>query len=168
MRKLTFAVLAVSLVSVSVAGLKEEINASYGKIAVALKNKDIKAFEKLLRGITTPDFRYVERGTSQTLDQMVANMKMGMGQLGKVTRSKAYVVSVKESRNFATVVAVHDMAGTMVTPDKKTHTMDYVGTMTETYVKFNGKWKLKEMKVAKEVMKMDGKPFDPMGGGTPK
>lgn len=168
MRKLTFVALAVTLASFSFAGLKEEINAAYGKIAVALKNKDIKSFEKLMLGIATPDFRYVERGTSQSLGEMVNNMKMGMGQLAKVTRSKAYVVSVKESRNVATVVAVHDMAGTMVTPDKKTHTMDYIGTMSETYVKLNGKWKMKEMKVVKEVMKMDGKPFDPMGGGTPK
>jgi hypothetical protein len=168
MRKPTFAVLAISLASVSVAGLKEDINAVYGKVATALKNKDIKSIEKLLRGIATTDFRYVERGTSQTMDQMIANMKAGMGELGKVTRSKAYVVSVKESGNSAMVVAIHDMAGTMVTPDKKTHTMDYIGTTNEKFVKINGNWKLKEMKMVKEVMKMDGKPFDPMGGGVPK
>jgi hypothetical protein len=54
----------------------------------------------------------------------------------------------------------------MMGPDKKSHTMSFSGTSTNTYVKVKGKWLMSVMSWGKSTMMMDGKPMDPskMGG----
>ena len=114
----------------------EAANKTTGKLMMA---KDIKGLKKHWKGGMTSDFKYVEAGRTQTYEQMAAGMAMGLGQMNKLTKADSKIVSLHEKGNSATVNTLHTMVGTMKGEDKKTHTMSFIGTSADTYVKQGGK-----------------------------
>lgn len=147
--------------------LRSTIESSGAKVGAAMKKKDFNALNKAVKSMVTPDFVYIENGQKQNVDTMLANMKMGIGVMQKVTVASAKILTLTEKGNSAKSKAQHTIGGQMPGPDGKPHTMMIVGTVEETYVKKNGKWLMSKMNWLSQKMTMDGKPVDPaaMGGG---
>jgi Domain of unknown function (DUF4440) len=158
-----FILIAVCGISFAQAdSLKSTIESSNKLITEAMKSKDFAKLTKELKAVVTKDFAYSEDsqpGKPQTFDQMLANMKMGIGSMKKVTVASATVLTVKEKGNSASSTAKHTMAGIVPGPDKKDHVLSYTGISTDTYVKQGGKWLMKSMSFKTTSMTMDGKPF---------
>ena len=162
MKAILFTISAFALCSMASAeSLESTVKKAYKLSNAALLKHDINGFVKAMKPTVTADFQYVEHGASMSFDKMVEGMKMGMATMSKITASKSEIKSVKESGSTGTIKAFHMMAGTMVGPDKKTHTMEYGGNTVETCVKVKGVWKMSKMVWGDSYMKMDGKPFNP-------
>lgn len=171
MRKLPV-ILAVLVMSVTAfaGSLRADIEASNAKICGFLKNKDIDGFEKYARPRVTDDFKHVENGQSMTFDEMIAQMRAGIGSTGKVTMVTTKILEFKTKGDICYVLTRHAMvATTPPDPKNKTHKMGFTGTSNDVYKKIGGKWKMASMTWLKQTMTMDGKPFDPskMGGAQP-
>lgn len=154
--------LAVLTVSAFADSVKADIEAANAKVCKLLKAKDIDGFAKFARPWITADFKHVENGKSMTFDQMITEMKNGMGQLGKIRSVSTKIIKFKKTATMAYVTTQHSMMGeTAPGPDKKVHVMGFVGTSEDVYRKEGGKWKMASMTWGKQTMTMDGKPFDP-------
>lgn len=161
MNKLAYSVALVSCFAIANASdeLRNTIKRDSSKIAKYMMKKDFKGMEKHLKSTTTPDFKYIEAGNTINLKQMIAQMKMGMGQFTKVTKVDSKVLTVQQQGNKANVTMMHAVEGKMKGPDKKTHTMRMSGNTIESYVKVGSKWKLAVMDWKESQMMMDGKPM---------
>lgn len=156
---------AFSIVAISSADLKSEINSMNSKIHTAMKKGDMKGCGMIMKSGVTKDFKYIEGGKTMTFDQMFEQMKASMSAM-KLTNASTKVMSVKEKGSMGTSVEKHIMEGTITGPDKKSHKMSFSGVSTNTYVKVGKAWMLKVMNWGKSEMLMDGKPMDmsKMGG----
>lgn len=165
MKILTVTFAALSLVAVSNADLRSDINAMNLKIGKAMVKGDMKALDAMFKAGMTSDFKYEEGGKTMTYDQMMAQMKASMSSL-KCTSAVAKLRTLKEKGNMGTSTESHMMKGTMTGPDKKPHSMTMSGMSTNTYVKVGKMWKMSKMSWGKSTMMMDGKPMDmsKMGG----
>lgn len=165
-RAFSFVALAIVVACAPAQSLRSAVTSSNKQICAAMKKKDFKALEKIFKSTMTSDFKYEENGQTQNYDQMMAGMKMGLGQYTKLTEVWTKIVSLKETGSTGSGVMSHMMAGTIVGQDKKVHKMTFSGTSNDSFVKQNGKWKMSKMSWGSEKMTMDGKPFDPtkMGG----
>ncbi len=144
--------------------LRAEVNRLDKPVCAAMKAKDMKAFDKLIRPTVTKDFKYSEPGGKpMTYDQMLKGMEMGMSQYDKVTKVATTLVSCTEKGDAGRAVEKHVVVATMKGPDKKSHVMTFEGTAIETYRKVKGKWMMTSMQMSDSKMTMDGKPM-PMGG----
>ncbi len=167
MKRLLLSVSLAVFVSTAFAGpLQKQFEAQMAKIDKCLLNKDIAGFEKLVKPMITKDYKHIEMGRTLTYDQMIAEMKQGVGMMEKVTVAQSKFLSFKQTGNTVVAKQSHKMEGTMTGPDKKKHTMGFVGVTMNTYRKEGGVWKMSIMNWTKQDMLMDGKPFDPskMGG----
>jgi ketosteroid isomerase-like protein len=167
MRSIVILASLLAFASAQAQSLRASITTTNTQVANAMKKKDFAALNKAIKGTVTPNFVYVENGQKQNVDQMLANMKMGIGMMKKVTVAQAKVLSLKEKGNTGVAKAQHTIGGLIPGPDGKTQTMVVTGTVEETYVKQGGKWKMSKMHWLSQKMTMNGKPFDPaaMGGG---
>ena len=153
-----FALLAGCVV-VNASDLRSEIEAMNKVVQSAFLKRDIGAFEKAVKSRVTKDFKYSEEGKSMSFDQMVALMKQSFAMSSKVTKADSKIMSLKEKGNSGTCTTSHDMVMVMVDEKKKTHTMGFAGTSTETFVKEKGKWLMSSMTWGEQKMTMDGKPY---------
>lgn len=154
--------------------LRKEIEKMNSVVQACMMKKDIAGFKKACQGGMTADFKYVEagkKGKPMNFDQMVAMMKMGFDQMGKINSVKTVIHSVKEKGNTGVCKSTHSFSGIMLMPGKDgkmtKHTMSEEGDVTETYVKVGGKWKMSSMTWENDRAKLDGKPFsmDAAAGG---
>lgn len=160
MKALALTLLALgAFVVAQASGLRASIEASNKKIHTAMKKKDFVALDRIFKAGMTKDFTYVENGKTETYDVMMQGVKMGLGQMQKVSEVSTKIVSVKEKGNVGTCTAMHTMAGTVVGTDKKKHAMSFSGTAVETYVKVGKDWKMSKMEWKASKMLMDGKPM---------
>jgi hypothetical protein len=153
-------VLLAGIAAAQAQSLHSQIEAANQKIVAAMKKKDIPAIAKAIKAGTTANFVYTEAGKSQTFDQMMADMKMGLNSMSKITVCEEKILSLKEKGNTATGTTSHKMGGIATGPDKKPHTMVYMGTSTDQYVKEKGVWKMSKMAWNMTGMTMDGKKMD--------
>ena len=146
--------------------LKSQIRKVDGPICKAMMRKDIEGFKKIVKGATTPDFKYSEGGPAMGFDDMIQGMKQGFAMYSKITKAETKLVSVKEKGTEGSSVEKHTMVGMMMGPDKKSHKVAFMGTSNSTYKKVNGKWLMASMNMKTDKMTMDGKPMaaPPMGG----
>jgi hypothetical protein len=169
MKASAFTILFVAVTAVSQAqSLKSQIQAMDKPIRSAMMKRDINAFEKTVKGGITPDFKYWEDGRSMAFDQMISNMKQGFLMYKKVTKVNTKLMSVKEKGTMGSAVEKHMMEGVITGPDKKSHTMSFVGTSNDTYKKVNGKWKMASMTMKTDKMMMDGKAMNMQAMGQGK
>lgn len=142
--------------------LSDQINSTNASVCKAMQKKDMTAFAKILKPITAPDFVYSETGQKPMgFDQMVAGMKMGLGAMSKITYVNSHILTIKGGGKTKVASIVHEMAGVMPDPKKKTHTMSYKLISQDKYELKGGKWLWKSMTITSTQMKMDGKAFDP-------
>lgn len=164
MKALTLAIALIAALTVAHAeGLRAQVEASTKAITAAMKKKDFAALTKQLKAGTTADFKYMEGGQTQTLDEMIQNMKAGLGSLDKITVCATKVITVKQKGKTAVGTIEHRMAGTMKGQDKKTHRMTFSGVAEDTYVMEGGKWKMSSMSWKSQKQTMDGKPVPGTG-----
>lgn len=165
MKALALLTLTLSLTAASHAdSLRTQVEASNKAIHKAMMKKDFTELAKVMRAAVTSDFKYVEAGNTMNFDQMMSNMKAGLGSLKTVTTARSVILNLKSTGTKATGTTTHTMGGTMVGPDKKSHVMAFMGTSNDSYVKRGSSWKLSKMVWTANTMTMDGKPYDPTKG----
>jgi len=165
MKPATLAIALLATVSMSFAsGLRAQVEAANKQMTTAMKKKDLATVAKLMKEGCTSDFKYMEAGNTQTIDQMIGNMKMGLGSMSKITVCTTKMLRLKQSGNNASGTMQHVMAGTTKGADKKTHKMVFSGVSSNTYRLEGGKWKMSSMEWKKMSQTMDGKPMQGMGG----
>lgn len=145
------------------ADLRSDATSLDKAVTAAMKKKDFPALEKAIRAGLAPNFVYMEGGQKQTTDEMISNMKMGLGAMKKLNTVATKVLSVKQSGNTGTVSTVHVMSGVTAGQDKKPHILSFTGMSQDTYVKIGGKWKMSKMVMKTQKMTLDGKPTQGMG-----
>ena len=155
--------LAIALIGIAAAAqakdLRSDINSMSKVIGNAMQHKDFKTLEKTMKAGMTKDFTYVENGQNETYDQMLQNMKMGIGQMKRLTYAGSNIVSLKEKGSSATCKMKHTMSGVTGGADKKEHKLTFSGVSEDSYVKVAGKWKMSKMVWKSQTMTMDGKPM---------
>jgi|CXWL01.1.fsa_nt_gi hypothetical protein len=167
MKRLHISLSIFVLASSAFAGpLQKQFEAQMAKIDKCLLNKDIAGFEKLVKPMVTKDYKHIENGRTLTYDQMIVQMKQGVGMMEEVTVATSKFLSFKQTGNTVVAKQSHKMEGIVMGEDKKKHTMGFTGVTVNTYRKVGGMWKMAIMDWKKQDMLMDGKPFDPskMGG----
>ena len=147
--------------SAHASGLKSTIISMNKKVSATLVKGDLKAFEKITRAGVTKDFVYSENGQNMTYDQMLKQMKDGMGQMGKIVSAESKLVKLDIKGNTASGVCSHTMKTITKGKDKKNHVMVMTGKSVDTYVKVGDTWKMSKMAWTNAKMTMDGKPYDP-------
>ena len=165
-RILPIIVIALAVSSLASAdNLRNKIESMNRKIHNAFMKKDINAFEQITRKGITSDFKYVENGTPESYDEMVAQMKQSFNMMQKVTAANSRILKLSIHGDTADCSTTHHMMAIVGGQDKKTHKMSFDGVSNDSYRKEDGKWKLASMVWGKQKMTMDGKPFDPMKAG---
>jgi ketosteroid isomerase-like protein len=148
----------IAVVGLAHADLRTDITAARQKIEKAAKAKDIKAAEAAYKESVTSDFKYVQDGKTQDFKTFLGNFTASIAMTDKVSSSTSRIISLKVSGDKATGEIERKMTGTMKTPDKKIHPIDWTGLFTEEYRKVGGKWKTATMTAGKQKFLMDGKP----------
>ena len=162
MKTVSLSIVFISLVTTASAdALRDQITAANAGYHKAMIKNDMKAMEAMMKNNITSDFTYEEMGRKLNFDQMITQMKAGMGAMKKITEANSKLITLKETGTKATATTLRSMAGVTMGPDKKQHTMAFSGTTTDTYVKQGGKWKFSKMVWGKQTMSMDGKVMDP-------
>jgi ketosteroid isomerase-like protein len=165
MKAVTLAIALLGVLTVAHADdMRAQITAGAHKISAAMKKKDFRAMTKAMREGTTSDFKYTEADTTQTFDEMIANMKAGLSTMEKITICRTKVLNLKQKGDTVYGTMQHTMAGRMKGEDKKMHTMSFSGVSANTYRKEGGKWKMATMSWTSMKSMMDGKPVPGMGG----
>ena len=160
--------LTAALCSANAQSLRSQIDTSSKAVRKYMMAKDVKGFTKYMRGGVTSDFMYEEDGRTMNFDKMCAGMSMGLGQMKKLTRADAKIVTLHQNGNTATATTMHVMEGIVVGADKKTHKMSFSGTSTDSYVKRGQKWKMSKMAWGQQSVMYDGKPMNAMTPGRTK
>ena len=143
------------------ADLKSDLNAHNKKLDAAMKAKDLKGLESLMRGSVSPDFRFYQDGKSQDFKTFIGNLTMSIAMMETVTVASTRVLglAVEGAKGVMGASRVeHTLAGTMRTPDKKVHTTRWVGVFGESYRKVGGQWKTVRISTTSQKYWMDGKP----------
>jgi len=148
----------IALAGLSHADLRSEITAANQKVEKAALAKDVKGAQAALKESLTPDFKYVQGGKSQDAKTFIANFAASVIMMDKVTSHSMRILSLKENGDKATGTIEKKMAGTLKSPDKKTHTVNWTGTFNEEYRKVDGKWKKSMMTAGSQKFVTDGKP----------
>jgi hypothetical protein len=134
------------------------MEASNRKIDKAMKAKDLKQVEAIMKAGVTSDFKYVEGGKAQDFKTFIGNLNGSLAMMEKIDKVSSRILSLKQKGDKATVKLEHAIAGTMKTPDDKIHTTSWTGTFTEEFRKVGGKWKSYKMVPTGQKYLMDGKP----------
>ncbi|MGV3616290.1 MAG: nuclear transport factor 2 family protein [Fimbriimonas sp.] len=158
MKSLTVLLSLVAIVGISHADLRSELEASNRKIDRAMKAKDLKGVEAMMKAGVAPDFKYVEGSQTQDFKTFIGNLNGSLAMMKKIDKVSSRILSVKQTGDKATVKMEHTISGTMETPDKKVHTTSWTGGFTEELRKVGGKWKVAKMVPTSQKYLMDGKP----------
>ncbi|MBS1716783.1 MAG: hypothetical protein JSS72_03515 [Armatimonadetes bacterium] len=166
-KTLILAIIATAAIS-GADSFKKEIAKHDSHIKAFFLKRDADGFGKYIRPFVTSDFVHSEHGQTMNFDQMMGEMKMGLGMYKKIDTVSMKYMSTSSKGNEGWATCWHKMGGTMVGADKKTHRMEFIGTTKNTYRKENGEWKLAKMEWTEDKMMLDGKPFDPSAQGHGK
>jgi ketosteroid isomerase-like protein len=137
--------------------LRAQINAANKSFEALMVKKDLTGLMAIMKEDVTPDFKHVEDGKTINFQQMSSMMKMGLGMMGKITQAVYKTTDVKVTGTHGTSTTFHKIAGTMVGADKKSHTMVFTGTTTDSYTKDGAKWKMSKMVWTSQTRSVDGK-----------
>jgi hypothetical protein len=159
---LTFSLL-IALTFARADSLRAQIDASNKVVTTAMVKKDFATLSKEMKAGSTKNFKYTEAGKSQNLDEMLVNMKMGLGMMEKLTVCEAKLISLTQKGDTAVGMMKHTMVGTTKGQDKKTHTMSFTGVSENKYVNEGGKWKMASMTWKSNKQTMDGKAVPGIG-----
>ena len=158
MKRFSLVLSLIAVAGLSHADLRSELSASRRKLEKAIMAKDTKAVAAAMKESLASDFKYVQDGKSQDSKTFISEFTVSIVMMDKITSSSERIVSLKQSGNTATGEIEHKMTGTMKSPDKKVHTINWTGLFTEEYRKVGGQWKTSTMTAGKQKFLMDGKP----------
>jgi hypothetical protein len=148
---------ALSLVGLGHADLKSQLKASNTKLDAAMRTKDLKGLESLMKGTVTSDFQFWQEGKSQDFKTFIGNLTASIGMMESVAVASTKVVTVKEAGAAGSGTIEHTLVGTMKSPDKKVHSTRWVGTFAESYRKVGGQWKTVKISTTSQKYFIDGK-----------
>jgi hypothetical protein len=160
--KSTIAVLAAMAFAAAAdtpAQAKAAIEKQMGGYVAALKARDVKKVEAIIRANFAPDFKDIGMdGQARTLDDTVAQMKMNVSMLKSVKSASLAIKSVKVAGNTATTVEAFKLDAVIAIPnDPKPHTLKVDSIWSGSYAKKNGRWWCLSSKTTKESVSVDGK-----------
>lgn len=160
--------LACAALADEAATLKSNLQTAIDQYTAAWKKKDAKTTERIIRAHFAKDFvSTMKTGQKMSLEEWIANDKMQMSFVKTVKTMSLKIDKVTVSGNKASsneTFLAEFMVDNPQTPGK-TSTIKVKGTSKSTYKKVGGKWLISTMVEVSNSMTMDGKPFNPMGGG---
>ena len=139
--------------------LRGQIEKADKAIYTAMLAKDFATLDKVFKAGCAKGFKYLEAGQTQSLEEMLKNMKMGLGSMTKITQAKSQILTLKEKGKTATGTSKRWVGGIVVGPDKKPHEIVYGGTTEDSYVLEGGKWKYSKLEWKTNFATSDGKPI---------
>ena len=153
------ALAAVAAISIAAGNLQGTLQSSYSQLAVATRAGDSAKAEKVLRGQCTKDFKSIDKtGKTKTLEQVIAEMKRGMAQIGKYMKSCTITLkSVNQNGNTAVGQVASHYAASLPGQGGKMQTLDMTEMSTDSWIKVGNDWKMKQTKISSQVVKIDGK-----------
>jgi hypothetical protein len=144
----------------SMADLRSDTQKQFDIYCAAVKNKDGKAIEKVLRHNFSPDFEFVpKKGKNVNLTKWIEDEKMMVSMTQTVTAVSVHVDSMKIGKGSATMKITLSYEGmAKIDPKGKTGLLKYVATSDQTMVQKNGRWWVTEMKEDRSKTFFNGKP----------
>ncbi len=155
--KLSFILSLIAVTGLAHADVKSEINAANQRVEKCAMVKDIKGAESAMKEALTPDFKYHQSGKTQDRKTYIGNFVASIKMMDKISTHSTVFKGIKERGNRATGQIEKKMMGSMISPDKKTHGINWTGQFTEEYRKVGGKWKTCEVTAGKQIFLLDGK-----------
>ncbi|MHB8635751.1 MAG: nuclear transport factor 2 family protein [Fimbriimonadaceae bacterium] len=145
----------------SMADLRSDTQKQFDKYCAAVKRKDGKGIEKVLRANFAPDFKFIpKKGKSVNLSQWIADERMMISVTQTVISVSLHVDSMKMGKGAAAMTITLRYAGmAKMDPKGKTGLLKYVATSAQTMVRKNGKWWITELKEGNSKSTFNGKPF---------
>ena len=142
--------------------LQRRVNAEMAKYVAALKKKDAKTCEAILRANFAPDYKATDlKGKVTGLDDMISQEKMHMAMIKNVQSATLKVSNVKINGDRATSKGHFVMNATV--GDQKnagaTHKLHVSSSWDANFRKKSGKWWVQSDKTTSEKVTMDGKPL---------
>ena len=165
-RILALSALAASLVGFrgdqASADLQRRVNAEMTKYVAALKKKDAKTCEAILRANFAPDYKATDlKGKVTGLEDMISQEKMHIAMIKNVQSATLKVSNVKINGDRATAKGHFVMNATV--GDQKTpsaiHKLHVSSSWDANFRKKSGKWWVQSDKTTSEKVTMDGKPL---------
>jgi len=160
MRVFVASICIFSIAGICRADLKAELNASNKKLDAAMRAKDLKGLESLMRRSVSSDFKFFQDGKSQDFKTFIGNLTMSIAMMESVTVASTRVLGLTVDGAKGSSQVEHTLAGTMKTPDKKVHSTRWVGVFAESYRKVGGRWKTVKISTTSQKYWMDGKPVN--------
>ena len=133
---------------------RREIENDYARTSTAMKAKDTKPLFALM----TPDATFKEVGGSITPRPQLEAMMKQMFALMTYTEMTAKITKWMWQDKAAQLDVTTNSAGTLKTPDGKTHAVTYVSKSRDHWVKQADGWRLRQIEAVSETMTQDGKP----------
>ena len=133
---------------------RSEIESDYIRTAKAMQRKDTKELFALM----TEDATFKETDGSLTTRPQMEKMMKQMFAAMTYTAITPKVTQWVWQDNAALLNVTTKSAGTMKTPDGKTHSVTYVSKSRDKWVRQAAGWRLQQIEAVSETMTVDGKP----------
>jgi ketosteroid isomerase-like protein len=145
--------------------VRKEIEGMYAKIVTAMKHKNVQAIMEM----GTPDFTMKElKGPPVKAKDVAAQMQAQMATVKSVDSCTMTLDKLVVKGNTAVATENNATAMTVLGQKKgETHKVTSKGTTEDTFVKTPKGWKFKSVNTIKDIMTMDGKPYNPMAMAPP-
>jgi hypothetical protein len=149
------------LATMAMANLREDTQKQLNKYCMAVKAKDAKGIERVLRNNFAPDFMFIPtHGSSVNLTKWIADEKMQVAMTEEVKSVSLHIDSVKMGRGAASMKVTLIYEGmTKINPKGKAGLLKYIATSDQSMVKKGGKWWIVKMKEDNSKTFFNGKPL---------
>jgi flagellar hook assembly protein FlgD len=154
------AILAIPAFADSPHQVKSAIQGQMAGYILALKARDEKKVEAVIRANFAPEFKDVGlRGRTMDLEQTIKQMKSNISTLKSVQGATLVVAKVTVAGSKATTSELFTLSAQLQDPNdsKKTHTLKVDSAWTGTYVKRSGRWWCVRSVTTRENVLLDGK-----------
>jgi hypothetical protein len=132
----------------SMADLKSDTQKQFNKYCAAVKKKDAKGIENILKNNFAPDFKFVtKKGNSMSLSRWIQDEKMMASMTESAQSVSLHIDNLKMGKGTATMTVTLDYEGkAKMDPKGKAGLLKYVATSDQIMVQKNGKWWVTEMR----------------------
>lgn len=139
------------LAGTSFADAKTDLQKKLDAYCAAVKKKDVKAVERILRDTLSPQFVYVSgAGRPFMFSDWIGLQKQQVTLMDKVTSMSIHIDSLKIVNGTAAMTTTSHFVGTIKDgPNMKPEARAFEGRSEQTLVKQRGKWLVTKMREAR-------------------
>ena len=135
--------------------IDKSITESYAKVQAAVLKKDGAAMKELWLAYVDPSCVIQRKSKRVSYKQMTDQIEAQMKAIKKVSACKIQILNSK-SVDGRVLCLVETTLSFVIPIDGKDSVFDQVSTVSDTWKKVNGKFKIVEIKTIKETLKRDG------------